>query len=128
MSVAGEPQILLIEDDTDIRQSLSELLEDAGFRVAAAEDGLQALQYLRKNPPPTLILLDLLMPFMDGFEFRRETLKEPKLAAIPVIITTALSAEFRAENTLRAAAYFTKPLDIHSLLRTVRKFCGPPVT
>ena len=124
MGAGSEPQILLIEDDTDVRNTLADLLHQAGYLVATVEDGRQAMQYLRDHRPPRLMILDLLMPFMDGFEFRRETLAEPSLAAIPVIVTTALSAEYRRENVLQATDYFTKPLDVKRLLESIRRCCG----
>lgn len=124
MSAAWESRILLIEDDKDIREALVEFLEDSGFRVSTASDGHQALMQLRSGTPPCLVILDLLLPYMDGFELRREMLAEPRLAGIPVVVTTALSAEFRRENTLQALAYLSKPIDTGRLMELVRSQCG----
>ena len=82
--------VMLIEDDRDIRESVVEALEDEGFAITCAIDGLDALEKLRTGAAfPRLILLDLMMPRMDGLQFRQEMLKDPRWAAIPVIVITA---------------------------------------
>lgn len=109
--------ILVVEDDSDIRDSVVEVLEDEGYRVLSAADGHQALLVLEGLPePPALILLDLMMPIMNGFQFREEQLKNPALASVPVVVVTAdVNAKSKAD-TLRAAAFVQKPLKIQTLL------------
>src|SRR5579871_841057 len=87
--VQGRSLILLIEDDQDIRASTAELLVDEGFSVVEAADGSAALAQLRRGLAPSLILLDLMMPGMTGWGFRREQLADPILRDIPVLVITA---------------------------------------
>jgi len=85
-----EGPILIVEDDRDIREILTETLQDSGFAVATAVNGLDALRVVRSLPlPPAVILLDLMMPVMDGYGFLEERRKDTALAAIPVAIVTA---------------------------------------
>lgn len=112
--------ILLVEDDQILSESIAELLADAGYLVATAPHGAAALEYLRTNAAPQLILLDLMMPVLDGFAFRRAQLRDRALARIPVIV---LSAIWRNEQvySIGAADWFTKPADIDSLLRSIAR-------
>jgi CheY-like chemotaxis protein len=117
MTRPDRPLILVVEDDSDIRESVVEVLEDEGYRVLSAADGRQALSVLTSLPEaPALILLDLMMPIMNGFQFREEQLKTPALAAVPVVVVTAdVNAKNKADQ-LRAAAFVQKPLKIQTLL------------
>jgi two-component system, OmpR family, response regulator CpxR len=82
--------ILIVDDDPDIRELLAEALEDLGFATVTAENGLEAANLVRSMEiPPSLILLDLMMPVMDGYEFLEERSNDPLLAAVPVAIITA---------------------------------------
>lgn len=113
--------ILVVEDDPDIRESILDILEDEGYRVATATDGEDALSYLREREPPDLILLDLLMPRMNAKELREVQLREPKWAKIPTVI---MSADFRAEEKARelsATAGLSKPVEIDNLLEVLRR-------
>ena len=82
-------RILVVEDDADVREAIVSGLEHAGFEVVAAADGKMALDLLRHGIVPRAIILDLMMPVMDGWEFRRHQLADPTLAAIPVIVLSA---------------------------------------
>src|SRR5882724_6348202 len=83
--------ILIVEDETDIRFIVTEILADEGYAVAGVANGLEALTYLRQHDDqPCLILLDLGMPVMSGWEFRAEQQRDPALATIPVIVMSAL--------------------------------------
>jgi CheY-like chemotaxis protein len=112
--------ILIVEDDPVLSESIAELLTDAGYAVASAPNGADALAYLRSNAAPQLILLDLMMPVVDGFAFRREQLRDRTLARIPVIV---LSAIWRNEqvHSIGAADWFTKPADIDALLHSISR-------
>lgn len=116
-------RILVIEDDLPIQDALKSLLEDEGYLVDVAGDGEQALQWLRLAPAlPDLILLDLMMPNKDGFQFRIEQRQEPKFSAIPVVI---MSADGNVQQKLKraeAAAYLKKPVDVDNILATVKRF------
>src|SRR5262245_45714290 len=81
--------ILVVEDDTDLRDTLSDALRMEGYDVVAVEHGEAALRHLQRGLKPCMILLDLMMPVMDGWTFRREMLKDDDLAAIPVVVMTA---------------------------------------
>lgn len=109
--------ILVVEDDRDIRESVVEVLEEEGHVVTSAGDGREALELLqRASPAPDLILLDLMMPVMSGYQFREEQLKLPAFAAIPVLIVTAdVNARAKVES-LKAAGFVQKPLKIQPLL------------
>jgi len=111
--------VLVVDDNPEIRSSFKELLEGEGYRVAEVADGREALDYLRSQERPKLILLDLMMPVMDGWQFRAEQKKNPALASIPVIVISAVAdvaAEIDAERVL------TKPLNPEVLLGAVARY------
>ncbi|WP_437601141.1 response regulator [Sorangium sp. So ce590] len=119
-------RILVVEDDLDIRSILSQLLVFEGYDVDEASDGAEALAMLRKDPLPALILLDLMMPIMDGWQLRAELQRDPTLSSVPVVI---VSADVRAEqeaSRLRVAGLLKKPLQIEPLLDLVHRICGAP--
>lgn len=117
--------ILVVEDDPDTQATLTELLEAEGYHVIGTGNGQEALDYLRNNPPPCLILLDMVLPVMDGWEFREQQKRDPAIAAIPVVIVTAGAAPQRQTRSIDAAAYFLKPVDTETLLDTVARHCRP---
>jgi two-component system, chemotaxis family, chemotaxis protein CheY len=108
-------RVLLVEDDRDLRGALSDLLRLEGMEVAEAENGLVALLHLRQaTPAPDLILLDLVMPIMSGWEFRDAQLREPSLAAVPVVLLSS-----RSGDGVPAAAVLVKPCRPEELLATI---------
>jgi len=114
------PHILVVEDDRDLRDTLREVLEETGYSVASAKDGLDALaQLLSSARRPDLILLDLQMPNMDGFEFRDEQLKLAEIAHIPVAVLTSDSEGRNKAAALNSAAYLSKPLKLLQLLTVI---------
>src|SRR5881397_2528123 len=113
----GDPLVLIVEDDRAIREPLSVLLRGEGYRVTLAENGQEALRKLRTEPSPDIIVLDLRMPVMDGWEFRAIQQQDPVLGLIPVV---AISADGSAQAvTMSADAYLRKPLDPSDLLQTI---------
>ena len=112
--------VLIVEDDEDLREMMAQLLSIEGFKAATVANGREALAYLHANKPD-VILLDLMMPVMDGWEFRRQQKADPDLAHVPVIVLSALD-QARAE-AVDAAAFLKKPLDFDRLLRLVRQHC-----
>ncbi len=111
--------LMVVDDDADIRDMLAEVLEAEGYRVICAADGEEALRVLRQGPPyPSLILLDLMMPGMDGWEFRALQAKDPALAGIPVIVLTADGKP----APIDAAGHLTKPVPLQALLDTAKQW------
>jgi CheY-like chemotaxis protein len=118
----GHAPVLIVDDDEDIRDIVATLLRDAGFEVAEARHGEEALERLGDAELPCLILLDLMMPVMDGYRFRARQLESPRLAAIPTIIFTA-GATGPGVDALGAQAVLRKPIDAAALVRTVAQHC-----
>jgi CheY-like chemotaxis protein len=116
-------RILLIEDDADIRTDLSEILQDEGHQVTTATNGLEALGTLRSGPAPDLILLDLMMPIMDGWAFRAEQLRDTSLAEIPVVILSGASNVARDAADLSASGQVGKPIRLEELLDEISRHC-----
>jgi two-component system chemotaxis response regulator CheY len=110
--------ILIVEDDKDIRETLQYALELEGYDVQTAANGSDALHFLKKNHSPQLILLDLMMPIMNGWEFLEAIKTESKLSCIPVIVITA--AGEAAARTVDVKAFIKKPIELESLLDTVQ--------
>jgi len=114
---AAARTLLVVEDDADVREALDGLLSTEGFRVTGCSNGLEALEVLRASPKPDLILLDLMMPIMDGWQFRVAQKDDPELANIPVL---ALSADSTAKAAaIDAEAYLRKPVDYDTLIDTI---------
>jgi len=113
------PAVLIVEDDPDVRNMMDQLLHLEGFAPVTAINGLEALRLLKSGLRVDAILLDLMMPVMDGWAFRRAHRRDPEIAAIPVIVLTA-AANIRHDE-LAAAAVFTKPLPFEAVLRALRQ-------
>jgi CheY-like chemotaxis protein len=113
--------VMVVDDDDDIRETLAGLLEDEGYAVAAFPSGHEALNALRRGVAPQVILLDLMMPVMDGTEFRRAQLADPALAAIPVILITAAGLERVSREDF--SEVLRKPLKIDRVLELVADYC-----
>ena len=118
------PRVLVVEDNRDIRESIVELLENHGYVAWAASDGVEALAKLEAQPAPCVILLDLMMPNMDGRGFRAEQLRRPELSSIPVVLISAHTGLAESARELGAAAHLEKPLKVSRLLETIRVYCG----
>lgn len=109
-------RVLVVDDDADIRETVSLILEDEGWEVSSAADGAAALTLLRSGAPkPNVILLDLMMPVMNGWQFREEQLKDPQLAQIPLVVLSANSA-VRGKVGYFGGVYLSKPVNIEALL------------
>jgi len=119
--------ILIVEDDVDLAQCSAEVLEAAGYRTAIAASGSEALSFLRTNNHTDLILLDMMMPVMDGWTFREEQQKLPALASIPVVVVTADGDARGKAASIQAAGHIAKPISIDALLDEVERVCGLPV-
>jgi two-component system response regulator MprA len=113
-------RVLLVEDDVDIRTDLAALLEDDGYSVSVAVHGRDALRLLRAGLHADVILLDLAMPTMDGWEFRRAQLSDAALAHIPVLVLSAGDPHARLDE-LRPAGRIDKPIALDQLLAELRR-------
>jgi CheY-like chemotaxis protein len=116
--------VLLVEDDAGLREQLSRILREFGYRSAGASHGREALEYLRCERPPGLILLDLDMPVMSGPEFRTEQRKDPRLAPIPVVVLSGDNSTEQAALSLGIERYVKKPVQLDQLLGVVEFYCG----
>jgi CheY-like chemotaxis protein len=117
---ASSGLVLVVDDNPEIRSSLEEVLGEEGYQVVGVADGQEALDYLTTREEPRVILLDLMMPVMDGWQFRAEQKKNPKLANIPVIVISAMAD---AAQDIGAERVLSKPLSPEILLRAVKDYC-----
>jgi CheY-like chemotaxis protein len=115
------PVILLIDDEESIRQVLSLALEFEGYEVFSASNGQEAIEMLSRIPRPSLILLDLMMPVMNGWGFMEALLKRPQFTGIPVVIVSAFSE--KAEG-LKTVALLQKPVELEKLFALARRYTG----
>ena len=113
--------ILVVEDDDRVLEAITEFLETVGYPVSSARNGKEAIDRAR-GEHPSLILLDLSMPVMDGWEFLRRRGAEPSLASVPVIVISALASGTPAG----ADGFLNKPIDIARLLAILDRYCGHP--
>jgi CheY-like chemotaxis protein len=120
-STQSQCPVLIVEDDEDLRDMMAQMLTIEGFDATAVANGREALDYLRRAIKPHVILLDLMMPVMDGWEFRRRQQADPELAPVPVIVLSALDRSRAAP--VDAIAFLKKPLDFDRLLELVRDQC-----
>ena len=113
--------VFVVEDDVDTRDMLGRFLELEGFQVELAANGKQALDRLSAGVQPCVILLDLMMPVMDGWQFRRQQVLNAELALIPVIVVSAAGKDRIAG--IDANAYLSKPVDLEQLLAQITEYC-----
>jgi len=114
--------VLIVEDDADLREMMAQLLTLEGYQAATVSNGREALEYLEGDlDRPDVILLDLMMPVMDGWEFRRRQRADPGFSEVPVIVLSALDQN-RAGG-IDPDAFLKKPLDFDRLLQLVRLYC-----
>jgi CheY-like chemotaxis protein len=112
--------VLVVDDDWEIRESLALLLNSEGHDVKVAGNGQEALAVLRASPPPCLILLDLMMPVMDGQQFLQAKDGDPTLRPIPVCVVTAGKPMAATPNVVSSVK---KPIDIPRLLGILERHC-----
>jgi CheY-like chemotaxis protein len=115
--------LLVVDDDADLREALQDVLRDAGYEVLTAANGRQALEVLARAPvTPLLVLLDMMMPVLDGAGFLRELYARPGGRDIPVVVFSASAGAREEAEQLSARAYLRKPVDVETLLSTVEKY------
>lgn len=121
--------VLLVEDDPDIADTMADVLRESGYTVHCAADGREALGLLARIPRPGLILLDLMMPSMDGYAFRQQQQRDPRVADIPVVVMTACRpTENQIAGELDCAAWIHKPFALKELIALVARLCRPTPT
>lgn len=113
--------ILVVEDDDDIRNAIVDLLETEGYSTESAVNGKDALDKLAVIPKPCLVLLDMMMPIMNGREFLDKVMKDSHLAPIPVLIVSAVADK---ANTKGSVGFLKKPIDIDVVLNVVSQYCA----
>jgi len=121
-AVATRGEVMVVEDDFAIRETLRELLEDQGFHVMGAANGREALAQLAEHEP-RLILLDLMMPVMDGMEFRSAQQRDARWARIPVVVISADHGLAQKATNMEVDGFLAKPFELRELMETVRRYC-----
>ena len=116
--------ILVVDDDTNTREGLALFLESRGYTVVVAVDGADALEQLRAGLRPSLILLDLMMPEKNGFQFRVEQVMDPELSKIPICVFSGVPDATGTSAILGGVAQLDKPIDLTKLLEVVRSCCA----
>jgi len=119
--MASDGPILVVEDDDDIRDVMQDILASEGFRVDVAKDGLDALSKLDVGAEPPLILLDMMMPRMDGEAFLKVLRDKPTLAHAPVVVISGSAAARETARKLQATACLMKPFELDELLGMIRR-------
>ncbi len=119
-------RILIVEDDEGIRQALQDALELEGYLVETAADGRQALEQLQTTPYPALILLDLMLPFVTGWQVIEEVKRDKNhpVSKIPIVIASA-AGDAALKAASQVEGYLKKPIHLDVLLKTVARYCGP---
>ena len=115
--------VLLVEDDDIVRGAMQIVLEWEGYQVASATNGQEALDILRQADPPSLVLLDLMLPVLDGWKVREAQMADPTIASIPVIVVSSLDRNRSPD----AAGHITKPFQVDELLKAVRHHQASPL-
>src|SRR5262245_23820645 len=120
------PLVMVIDDDVDIREMIKVLLEVEGYRAVTASDGIDGMEKLSTGEQPALILLDLMMPRMDGEQFI-VALRRSGRMDVPVIVMSGHSASGKRPDKFRGHPCLTKPVELDDLMAVVRRFAGPGV-
>lgn len=114
--------VMVVEDDADIRETLTQILEEEGYSVTGAAHGAEALEHLQRGLRPGLILLDLMMPVMNGWQLREAMLDSDELRDLPVVVVTADGGAQRNPEALRVNGVLAKPIDLPTLLGALDRF------
>jgi CheY-like chemotaxis protein len=117
--------IMVVDDDADVRDAVTGLLEGHGYAVIPASNGQEALDELKAGEKPSLILLDVMMPIMDGQAFTAEQQADPELADIPVVVFTAFATALDKMKDMKSFARIEKPVQAEQLLDSVDRWTGP---
>ena len=115
------PWVMIVDDEQDIRDALCETLERLSYRVSPATSGLDALKQLRQGARPAVILLDLMMPDMDGYQTLVELRRDNELSKIPVLVITAAGDARSEANKVQAAGYLQKPCSSDEIIESIER-------
>jgi len=121
--LSARPRLLVVDDDAELCESMADALTDAGYEPVTAGDGLRAMTLSRDGQAPRLILLDLMMPDMNGWQFREQQLRDQQTKDIPVVVMTA-SRDLR-RHPVQADAFLFKPFTLDDLLEQVQRVISP---
>ena len=121
--MSARPRLLVVDDDAELCESMADALTDAGYEPVTAGDGLRAMTLSRDGQAPRLILLDLMMPDMNGWQFREQQLRDQQTKDIPVVVMTA-SRDLR-RHPVQADAFLFKPFTLDDLLEQVQRVISP---
>jgi CheY-like chemotaxis protein len=121
MATGDTPHVLVVDDDTDVREMLEMFLGHSGFTITSASNGIEALEKMREQAP-CLVLLDLMMPVMSGWQFRERQLQDPRLASVPVVCITAAYDPQTVQKRLGLPC-LQKPVDLEELVGIVHRAC-----
>jgi len=121
--MSAAKRILIVEDDIDIQETFAEILISEGYEVVTASNGREGLKQLEQSSEFHLVILDLMMPVLDGFGFRAEQLKNSEWAKIPVLVLSADGHIHKKLEGMPGIAYLKKPPDLDALLEKTRKHC-----
>lgn len=113
--------ILIVDDDLDVRETLCDVLADEGYRVAGARNGMEALKLLREPNRVCLVLLDLMMPVMSGYQFLEERKAVPELAKVPVVV---MSARWEGNEEVEVVEFIRKPPALAAVLSVAERYCA----
>jgi CheY-like chemotaxis protein len=122
--MSSNGRVLVVDDDADIREAIRDVLSDEGYETIEAANGQAALDYLRANPAPPLILLDWNMTPINGPQFMAEAAKDPALARIPVVLLTADAKAPDKSKSHGFAGYLAKPVSLDALFALMSLYCG----
>jgi len=123
----GPGRVLVIDDDDGVRTVMRKQLQHAGFDVVVAATGAEGLALLRADASIRLVLLDMIMPVMDGWGVRQKQMEDPRLAQVPAIILTGAPLPSLVHDQLKAADYLLKPVGRDHLISVVSNYCQPAV-
>ena len=122
---SNAPWVLVVDDDEEVRETVSVVLAHYGLRSYNVSSGMAALELLRRTSPPRVVLIDLRMPTMSGTELIEAIRRQPHLASTPVVVMSGDSEARRLAEKLRADDCLRKPFELAALVSTVRRFVDP---
>jgi CheY-like chemotaxis protein len=111
--------VLVVDDDQDIRDALVEILADEGHVAVGKANGAEALDWLRQGHVPDVVLLDLMMPVMNGWDFAAAVQREPRWARLPLVVLSGGGDLSTQAEALKATAFLVKPIRLDTLLSTI---------